>query len=148
MMGWDQNVLQRALDQCVDPSGMIERCSAFNVDYSQYNTCQYNAPKIAAVERCADPRSNLCGSGGQPSGPPPAAPPPPAHINPQSEANVRIPNFKVVYETVTKEEFVTTTLWEKRSVPTGASTHEDLRVRFADIHNHHQHHHNAHANGR
>lgn len=163
MMGWDQGILQRALDQCVDGSGMIENCSAFNVDYSQYNTCKYHPPKIAAVEHCSNPRPELCGSAGRSSGVPPAipavAPPSPQELmNSKPASNVRVPNAKVVYETITTDEFVTTTLWEKkRSVPTDAPVHADLRIRFAGMRNHrHQHqghqrhrrNHNKHVNDR
>src|ERR1700760_4304323 len=162
MMGWDQGVLQRALDQCVDGSGMIESCSAFNVDYSQYSTCKYKPPKIAAVENCANPRHELCGPAGRSPGVAPAitagAPPsPPDLLNSKPESNIRVPNAKVVYETLTMDEFVTTTMWErKRSVPTETPVHAEFRARYAGMrdyhwHQHHRRHHhnqNRHVKGR
>jgi hypothetical protein len=160
-MGWDPNELQGALDTCTNPSGMIEDCAKFTVNYNNYDTCQYNAPSVAATEDCAGPRQGLCGNPSanpaaplaaapsavrQAAAPAPvaAAPPPPPPPAPVA-APAPTRNVRISYETVTEEQFFTTTVWDKRkrTLPTEAAQAAQHRHLYRHRRAAHEHHHQA-----
>lgn len=191
LSGWDEGFLKQALDTCVSGTGMIQDCPLFTIKESNWNTCEYTPPRIAAVEECGSPRTSLCGAkssnaGEQPPAPiappapeipqapeapeapvpaPPPPPPPPAVAPPaplvtpqamvlaidapasdetpaQEPEPSPAPKINVIYEIVTKEEWETTTVWQKRSLPTSEpKVHDHLRRHVRRMHQHHRAHH-------
>lgn len=61
IMGWEsQDLLQRALDECTDPSGMIELCPLFDLqDDSVSQDCTFQTPQVLLGDQCHGPRSGL-----------------------------------------------------------------------------------------
>jgi hypothetical protein len=165
LSGWDEGFLQNALNTCTNGSGDIRDCPLFDINMGNGNSCQYTPPRIAAVENCGSPRTSLCGRNGQntghsspapvapaaPASPPPAVAPAAPAITPQAvnEAYgaptlnnaVQSQKAKVIYETVTEEDWATTTAFDKRSLRTGIPTTNKRRRRHAKLmHHHHRAH--------
>ncbi|KAH7000836.1 hypothetical protein B0J12DRAFT_756345 [Macrophomina phaseolina] len=63
MNGWRTDILQRAIVECTDMSGMIEKCSVFSLQPNEENPgCVFTPPQELANEDCAGPRDGLCGN--------------------------------------------------------------------------------------
>ncbi|KAH7021729.1 hypothetical protein B0J12DRAFT_773717 [Macrophomina phaseolina] len=62
MNGWQTDILQRAIVECTDMTGMIEKCSVFSLQPNEENPgCVFTPPDELAKEDCAGPRDGLCG---------------------------------------------------------------------------------------
>jgi hypothetical protein len=65
-MGWDEKILQNAIDNCNDQSGRIDDCPVFSSE-TQLQTetkcteCKMEIPEVIAKEDCAGPMDALCG---------------------------------------------------------------------------------------
>lgn len=63
MNGWPTEILQKAIAECTDMSGMIEKCSVFTLQPNEENlSCIFPMPKALSKEDCASPREGLCGN--------------------------------------------------------------------------------------
>lgn len=63
MNGWQTDILERAIVECTDMSGMIEKCSVFSLQPNEENpSCAFTPPDVLANEDCAGPRDGLCGN--------------------------------------------------------------------------------------
>ncbi|KAF2685079.1 hypothetical protein K458DRAFT_20051 [Lentithecium fluviatile CBS 122367] len=66
MMGWDETILQNALDMCDNQSGRIEDCPVFSSQTelqteTKCTECKMEMPEVLANENCAGPMDALCG---------------------------------------------------------------------------------------
>lgn len=61
MMGWEsQDLLQRALEECQGPSGLIGLCPLFDIqDDTDSQNCKFQTPEILLEDECQGPRSGL-----------------------------------------------------------------------------------------
>jgi hypothetical protein len=76
IMGWDNNLLQNAVDTCTNPSGMVEDCPLFTIlDPNTYSQCKFPIPSSLAKENVLSPGTKLPGSDGyvDPDGTPSAS---------------------------------------------------------------------------
>ena len=69
-MGWDEPLLQSAVDQCTNLSGQIQDCALFDIqDASVYGNCNFTVPSALEAENVVGPVSNLPGNPAIASGP-------------------------------------------------------------------------------
>ncbi|KAL9111570.1 MAG: hypothetical protein Q9227_004058 [Pyrenula ochraceoflavens] len=69
----DESFLQSAVDTCTNPSGKIQDCQLFNVDYDKASQCTFNQPSQIANVDYTGPRKGLPGDLAIQSGPQPAS---------------------------------------------------------------------------
>ncbi|KAF1986519.1 hypothetical protein K402DRAFT_332352 [Aulographum hederae CBS 113979] len=70
MMGWDEGLLQQAVNTCTNPSGRIEDCPLFDLQTEAEGAmCTMDMPKQLKKDDCAGPREGLCGNVPVQSGP-------------------------------------------------------------------------------
>lgn len=65
-MGWDEKILQNAIDGCTDQSGRIDDCPIFKSETelqteTDCTKCKMDVPEVIAKEECAGPMDALCG---------------------------------------------------------------------------------------
>ena len=107
--GWEDGILQQAIEKCTDMSGEIQKCPVFELqDQSKMNQCKMSMPSLLANERYDATNQGLPGNvpimrgpgyakgakkddPGEPSVPPKDPPPPAA---PSSSANPPAPSVK------------------------------------------------------
>jgi hypothetical protein len=65
-MGWNEKILQNAIDSCTSQSGRIEDCPVFSSETelqseTKCTECKMKVPDVIAKEDCAGPMDTLCG---------------------------------------------------------------------------------------
>lgn len=69
-MGWDENLLQNAVNTCTNPSGEMYDCPLFTIqDDSVSSACQFLMPAALESENAEDPGTELPGNVQIQSGP-------------------------------------------------------------------------------
>ncbi len=63
MAAWDEGFLQKAVDQCTNPSGRVEDCPIFDLQ-SEYESqqCTFQPPAVLANDNPQGPRHGLPGN--------------------------------------------------------------------------------------
>jgi len=63
MLGWEEKLLQNAVDTCTNASGRVEDCPLFELHSdAQASSCKMDVPDILRDENCEGPREGLCGN--------------------------------------------------------------------------------------
>lgn len=100
MNGWDVNVLQSAVEQCTNPSGLTSDCPVFNnrlQSEPEMSQCKIqDLPKALSNDNCAGPAKGLCGDVKVQYGPGYAAPLKPGNDNTEPTAKPEISSIAAV----------------------------------------------------
>ena len=75
MAAWDEGFLQKAVDQCTNPSGRVEDCPIFDLQSeSESQQCTFQPPAVLANDNPQGPRQGLPGNVPVQAGPQAATP--------------------------------------------------------------------------
>ena len=83
--GWEEEFLQKAVDECTNQSGNIEDCPIFDIQSeADARKCTFEVPEVLKSDDCEGPAAGLCGNVAVQNGPEYATHPGGNYENPET----------------------------------------------------------------